>query len=105
MISIGESIRELRGLFGLSQRQAADEVKISHVHLRNLEIGEAAPTTSVLNKFFEAWRIDLYMYAATRDQEHERIPQSLKPAVRRLESIWKKEIDAAIKRRLTERQA
>lgn len=98
MICIGDAIRDLRGKLGLSQRKAAEAVGISHVHLNNLENGKTAPTTSILDKFFEAWGIDLYMYAVVLDKERERIPESLRGVVGRLETAWKREIDEAIRR-------
>jgi transcriptional regulator with XRE-family HTH domain len=104
MVSIGNAIRELRNELALSQRGAAEEIGISHVHLNNLENGKAAPTTSVLDKFFAAWGIDLYMYAVVKDDDKERIPAALRPVIGRLESAWKKEIAAAIRRR-TQRES
>lgn len=63
-MNIGNTIRAVRYTLGLSQRAAAAVVGISHVHMNNIENGLASPTLTMLEKFYEAWGIDLYLYCA-----------------------------------------
>lgn len=99
MVDIGEAIKRLRTQLELSQRKAAEEVGISHVHLSNLESGKASPTTSLLDKFFDAWGIDLYMYAVVISGDKSRLPAALASSFDGLLAVWKKDIDLAIQRR------
>lgn len=64
MLDIGAAIREVRGMLGLSQREAARGAGISHVHLSNLENGRSDPSTGTLEKICQSWGIDVYVYAA-----------------------------------------
>lgn len=63
-MNIGKTIRAVRYSLGLSQRAAAKAVGISHVHQCNIENGHVSPTLTLLEKFYEAWGIDLYLYCA-----------------------------------------
>ena len=96
MINLGFAARYLRERLGLSQRAAAIELGISHVHLNNIENGKTSPTTSMIEKYYEAWNIDLYMLAVAKFSDDERIPHSLKDAVDEMIQAWDVEIEARI---------
>lgn len=102
MISIGEAARYLRNRFGLSQRDAAAELGISYVHLSNIENGKALPSPTMLDKYREAWGIDLYMLAVGMFSDEETVPKPLRASVKAMTEAWKAEIEDVIQRRYTE---
>lgn len=62
-LPIGDTIRSLRQSKNLSQRAAAKELGMSHVHLNNIENGHVSPTLKCLEKFSDAWGQDVYLLA------------------------------------------
>src|SRR5688572_16389507 len=103
MIKLGEAARYLRTQFGLSLRQAAEELQISFVHLSNIENGKASPSPEMLEKFRQAWGIDLYMLAAGMFSDRTRVPKPLREPLDALTKAWKQEVERAIVVRRKER--
>jgi transcriptional regulator with XRE-family HTH domain len=99
---LGDAASYLRERFGLSQRAAARELGISHIHLNNIENGKVSPTASMIEKFYDAWGVDLYMLAVAKFSSKERIPARLSKAVGALASAWDREIEAVLARRRME---
>jgi transcriptional regulator with XRE-family HTH domain len=77
MIKLGSAARNLRERLGLSQRAAAAQLGMSHVHLNNIENEKVSPTANIIEKYYEAWGIDLYMYAVAKYSD----PDAQKPSV------------------------
>lgn len=102
MISLGEAAKYLRGRFALSQRSAAIELGISHIHLNNIENGKALPSPTVLDKYRENWGIDLYMLAVGMFSDENTVPKPLRASVKAMTEAWKVEIEKAIERRSKE---
>lgn len=102
MISIGEAARYLRSRLGLSQRKAATELGISYVHLSNIENGKALPSPTMLDKYREAWGIDLYMLAVGMFSDEGTVPKPLRASVKAMTEAWKAEIDNVIRHRCKE---
>lgn len=96
MIRLGEAARHLRERLGLSQRAAANQLGISHVHLSNIESGKSSPTAAIIEKYYEAWDIDLYMFAVANFSQNDRIPHPLRGAVNELRLAWDSEIESRI---------
>ena len=63
MINLCDAARELRSRLGLSVRKAAKELRISFVHLSNIENNNVSPSPEIIDRFRQAWGIDLYMFA------------------------------------------
>lgn len=101
-IHLGDAARYLRQRLGLSQRAAARELGISHIHLNSIENGKVSPTASMIEKFYDAWGIDLYMLAVAKFSSKERIPARLSKAVGALASAWEREIEAVLAQRRME---
>ena len=74
---------------------------MSHVHLNNIENEKVSPTANIIEKYYEAWGIDLYMYAVAKYSDPDRVPRSLRSAVESLVETWSTEIDEAIGHRKT----
>lgn len=49
--SIGETLRELRQLRGLSQKQLADQLGVSHSQISQVEAGKYTPSMNVLESY------------------------------------------------------
>lgn len=96
MIDLGTAARYLRQRLKLSQRKAASRLGISHVHLSNIENGHTSPTASMIEKYFEAWGVDLYMLAVVKFSDGKRFPSSMDKVVLELHNAWDAEIEAAI---------
>lgn len=96
MIKLGEAARHLREQLGLSQRAAAEELGISHVHLSNIENGKASPTAAMIEKYYQTWKIDLYMFAVANFTTDDRVPVSLRTSVNKLRQVWNSEIAARV---------
>lgn len=102
MISLGDAARYLRDRLGLSQRKAAVELGISHIHLNNIENGKALPSPTILDKYRKEWGIDLYMLAVGMFSDEDTIPTPLREPVRAMTEAWKAEIENLIERRRME---
>jgi transcriptional regulator with XRE-family HTH domain len=104
MISVGESAREIREQFGLSQKDAAVELGISNVHLCNVENNNSNPSPELLAKYRELWGIDLYVFAWCRKGDVAGLPRQLQTAAKSLSSGWQQQIDKQINKRRTSRR-
>lgn len=58
-INPGKVFREIREHHGISQREAANMLNISNVHLCNLENGGATPSFALLDKVEEVFKVRL----------------------------------------------
>jgi len=103
-INLGKAAQELRLKLGLTVRDAAEELGVSYPHLSNIENGKASPSPEMIEKFHEAWGIDLYMYALAYHGEDRPTPKSLKAPVKALAEGWKMHIEALLRQRAKDRQ-
>ncbi len=104
MIKLGEAIRYLRNRLGLSQRDAAEELGISFVHLSNIENGKASPSPEMLERFRDAWGIDIYMLAAGMFSDQKCVPKPLRGPLAALTKAWREEVERLIVVRKKERR-
>jgi transcriptional regulator with XRE-family HTH domain len=100
---IGDAIKYLRDRLGLSQRAAARELGISHIHLNNIENGKVSPTADMLEKFYSTWGIDVYMVAVAKFSSKREIPAQLADSVRALAAAWDGQIERILRERLITR--
>ena len=101
-VSLSKAAQDLRGRLGLSLRQAALELGVTHAHLCNVENGKASPSPEMLEKFHDAWGIDLYMYALVFFPEERETPDGLKAPVKALAKGWKRHIERLLRNRTME---
>ncbi|MCA9028904.1 MAG: helix-turn-helix transcriptional regulator [Planctomycetaceae bacterium] len=104
MIKLGEAAKYLRQRLELSQRAAAEELGMSHVHLNKIENGTTSPTASMIERYYDRWGIDLYMLAVSKFSSSDRVPASLGNAVEGLRDAWEIEIESIVKERFKEAQ-
>ena len=96
MIKIGEAAKYLRTSIGVSQRHAGEWLGISYVHINKIENGKASPTAEMIERYFTAWGIDLYMLAVVLFADDARIPQSVRMSAEELRAGWQEEIEKQI---------
>ena len=101
-ISLGKAAQDLRSKLNLSLRQAALELGVSYVHLSNIEHGKASPSPEMLEKFHDAWGIDLYMYALAFYPDDRETPKGLRAPVKALAEGWKRHIEKLLRQRSKE---
>lgn len=101
-IRLGNAAKDLRKRLNLSLRDAATELRISYVHLCNVENGKASLSPETIERFHDAWGIDLYMYALAYHGDDRSIPEGLRAPMNALAKGWKEHIDALIRKRCKE---
>jgi transcriptional regulator with XRE-family HTH domain len=92
-MKLGETARELRESFGLTQRAAAVRLDISHVHLCNIENSKSRPSPELLERYRTVFGVDLYVYSWCLNPNDEKLPSSLREVTRRMAGQWQKVID------------
>ncbi len=92
-MNLGETARNLRETFGLTQRAVADRLGISYVHLCNLENNKARPSAEMLEKFRRVFGVDLYVYSWCSSPDMEKLPSGMRDVTRRMTDVWQKVID------------
>ena len=101
-ISLGLAAHHLRKRLKLTLRDAAEELGISYVHLCKVENDRASLSPETIERFHEAWGIDLYMYALAFFPDTREVPAALKGPTEALTRGWKRHIDAMLRDRAKE---
>jgi transcriptional regulator with XRE-family HTH domain len=92
-IKIGRVAKEIREAMGLSQRQAADALGITNVHLSNIENDKSEPSVGLLDKYRELWGVDLYVFAWCRHGDVSKLPPEIRHAASRLTQLWTSRVE------------
>jgi transcriptional regulator with XRE-family HTH domain len=92
MISLGKTARYLRERKGLSQKEAAEALGISQVHLSNIEHDKALPSPNLLTHIRELWKVDLYILAWCLYGDLNLLPESVRKPMEQLAKAWKQEL-------------
>jgi transcriptional regulator with XRE-family HTH domain len=87
-IKIGDVARELREQLEISQKNAADALGITQVHLCNIEKDKSKPSSALLERYRELWGIDLYVFAWCRHGNVRRLPPAMRDAAVSLAEGW-----------------
>jgi transcriptional regulator with XRE-family HTH domain len=81
MIHVGHIAREIRESLGLTQHQLAEALKVTNVHISNIENEKSFPSQELIDRYREKFGIDLYVMAWCRHGDVEKLPPSIrKPA-------------------------
>lgn len=99
MIEVGDAARALRDFLGVSQKDAADELGITNVHLCNIEKGNSQPSPDLLAKYREKWGVDLYVFAWCQSGNVADLPKSLRSVAHELAAGWQDQIKKQIRKR------
>jgi transcriptional regulator with XRE-family HTH domain len=97
MVQIGATAKKLRESLGRTQRETADALEVSYVHLCNVENGKTQPSQALLDRFRDLWGIDLYVLAWCEQGDEDALPPAVRNAASRLAKAWRKRIDDLIK--------
>jgi transcriptional regulator with XRE-family HTH domain len=97
MVHIGETARYLRTVRGVTQREAANQLGVSVVHLCNIEKGRATPSEDLLERFTQLWGVDLYVLAWCRHGDIDKLPPAVRRSARALAKSWQEEIDVRLR--------
>lgn len=97
MMKLGRTAKYIRKQAGLTQRQAAERLRITPVHLCNIERNHAAPSSSLCDRYEEVFGVDLYVTAWLLFGDVNKLPPSLRRPTRRLATAWKCEWDRKLK--------
>ncbi|HVX13864.1 MAG TPA: helix-turn-helix transcriptional regulator [Pirellulales bacterium] len=99
-INLGKAAKDLRTRLRLSLREAEAELGISYVHLCKIENGKVDPSPGMIERFHDAWGIDLYMFAVVYHSEDRETPKPLQAPVKALMQGWKQHIEMLLDKRI-----
>lgn len=99
MIKLGESAKHIRTSKGLTQREAARRLRISNVHLSNIENNKASPSLELVERYRALWNVDLYVLAWCTFGDVKRLPVRLRKPTIKLAEAWKQELGRAMLQR------
>jgi transcriptional regulator with XRE-family HTH domain len=92
MIQLGKTARYLRERKGLSQREAAEALSITQVHLSNIENNKAMPSSLLLARYRDLWGVDLYVLAWCLHGDADLLPEAVRGPMRELAEAWRREL-------------
>lgn len=96
MIQLGHTARAVREKKGLTLREAASMLSISHAHLCNLENNNAVASLQLIQKMKEVYGIDLMVMAWLRHGDVERLPPTVRKAAKALALAWENDLNEMI---------
>ena len=88
--AIAASIREIREAIGLSQREAADRIGCTNVHLCELESGRQNFTFAMLDEISSAYKEDVVIYAVIFHLDLGYFPPVARPAIKAARTLGPK---------------
>jgi transcriptional regulator with XRE-family HTH domain len=92
MLRVGKTARYLRDCKGLSQREAAEALGITQVHLSNIENNKSHPSPELLARYRELWDVDLYVLAWCLNGDETRLPAPVRRSMQQLAKAWRREL-------------
>lgn len=96
MVMVGSTAKQLRQRFGWTQRETADALDVSYVHLCNVENGKTQPSQALLDRYRQLWGIDLYVLAWCENGDEYDLPDNVRDAASQLAKSWRKRIEECI---------
>jgi transcriptional regulator with XRE-family HTH domain len=89
---LGKLARQIRESHGFNQKEAADKLDITVVHLCNIENDKSKPSPELVKRFRKEWGIDLYVLAWCLNGDIEKLPQSIRKPAAALAKAWCKQL-------------
>jgi transcriptional regulator with XRE-family HTH domain len=97
MIHLGKTAKLVREKKGLTQRDAAGLLAISHVHLCNIENNNAVASLQLIEKMKEVYKVDLMVMAWLLHGKLDNLPPAVRDAAKSLAKAWESELDTMVK--------
>jgi transcriptional regulator with XRE-family HTH domain len=92
-IALGTTLRELRvDRLQLTQRELAEKLRISVVHLSNIETGTANPSRDLVDRFRDLCGVDLYILTWCRHGDLQKLPAPVRKAAQALADAMEEEL-------------
>ena len=98
MIMLGKTARHLRETHGLTQREVAERLGVTVVHLCNIENNKSAPSPALVDRYRELWGVDLYILAWCMHGDVTSLPPAIRKPAEELAKAWKKQLGIVAKR-------
>jgi transcriptional regulator with XRE-family HTH domain len=96
MIHLGKTARYLRERKKLSQRETAEALGITQVHLSNIENNKALPSPSLQGRYRDLWGVDLYVLAWCLYGDPDELPEAVRRPMQDLAVAWRRELGELI---------
>lgn len=93
-MKVGDTARELRESFGLTQRAAAERLGVSCVHLCNIEKDKSRPSPELMEKYRAVFGVDLYVYSWCSRPNLDKLPTGMREATERMSTQWQRVIES-----------
>lgn len=93
MIKLGGIARRVRESKNISQKDAAELLEVSVVHLCNIENNKSAPSADLIARYRDLWNIDLYVLAWCLKGSTDKLPKQVQKAASQLSAYWKSQYD------------
>ena len=93
MLKLGCHARELRFSLGLTQKELADQLGVTNVHISNIENDESTPSADLLDRYRVVTGVDLYLFAWCRCGDTKKLPDSIRKPAEALTRAWDKILD------------
>ena len=98
MIMLGRTARHLRETKGLTQREAAEQLGISIVHLSNIENNKSMPSPALVDRYRHLWGVDLHVLAWCMNGDVKKLPPAIRKPAEELAKAWSKQLGAVAQR-------
>jgi transcriptional regulator with XRE-family HTH domain len=99
MILLGKTARHLRETNGLTQREAAELLDVTVVHLSNIENDKSAPSPSLMERYRKLWGVDLYVLAWCLHGDPKKLPPAVRKPAAELADAWRTQLGRVAKRK------
>ena len=92
MLHLGRTAKHIREKKGMTQRAAAEALKISYVHLSNIENNKSPVSAALLERYKALWGIDLYILAWCLFGDVDDLPESVRAPLKLVAENWLNEL-------------
>jgi transcriptional regulator with XRE-family HTH domain len=96
MLRLGKTCRYLRESRGLTQREAADLLDISIVHLSTIENDRSKPSAELLDRYNKLWGVDLYVLTWCLYGDLANLPPAIRNSANELAKAWRKKLGSIL---------
>jgi transcriptional regulator with XRE-family HTH domain len=96
MIHVGKTARHLRESLGLTQVEMAEKLGITSIYVSKIENEHSFPTRQIIDRYREAFDVDLYVLAWCQYGDIEKLPAAIRGPAAALAKAWKKRLGTLV---------